>query len=64
MLYWTEFDFNGFDNINCSLMQSHVRVKRFNRTSFAFSGTIDIKSEMSNDWEVGDSLCARQDVAQ
>lgn len=52
MLYWTDFDFTGIDNINCSLLESKVRIKRFNRTCFAFSGTAELKEEMSNDWEV------------
>lgn len=52
MFSWTEFDFTGFDNIDCSLVATNIKARRFNKTCVAFNGKIDMKSESFHDWEV------------
>lgn len=49
--YWTDYDFTRVENIDCSLMKTNVKVKRINRTCSGFSGTVELKTEMSNEWE-------------
>lgn len=50
MIYWTDFEFTAFENIDCSMAKTNLKVKRYNRTHSGFSGTIELKTEFNNEW--------------
>lgn len=49
---WLDLEIVGFDNMNSSLMSTNLRPSRFNKTTFALIGSIEIVSDFSNDWQV------------
>lgn len=50
MMYWTEFEFNALENDDGSLIKTNLKVKRFNKTHSGLSGTVELKTELSNEW--------------
>ncbi|KAJ6636975.1 hypothetical protein Bhyg_09701, partial [Pseudolycoriella hygida] len=48
---WMDYELAGFDNADGSLFASNLRFKRINKTTYGISGTIDIRTDFSNDFE-------------
>lgn len=47
-----EYELAGFDNMDGSLLKTDLKSKRYDKTSFGISGTVEIKIDFSNDYEV------------
>lgn len=49
-----EYELAGFDNMESSLLKTDLKSKRYDKSSFGISGTVQILLDFSNDYEVYD----------
>lgn len=47
-----EYEIAGFDNAEGTLFRSNLKSKRYDKTTFGISGTVEVVEDFSNDWEV------------
>lgn len=47
-----EYELTGFDNIDGSLLKTNLKSERYDKTTFGISGTVELFTDFSNDYDV------------